>query len=249
MKPGDGLEAEANGIINLDSTVVRTSGSQSISGEKRFSTVPFVQSNAPNWGCVELDYDRTIIPDINQDVLFCTIFDKNRNRVAGIYKRSLSTGVTKCGLIAYKQGVTTNNCSEVYSCIDKDGNTWGEAPTPQSNSNTNHIATTEWVRDRLDELDSSIQKEVSMIPNNKGWVSRAQNTLYTAETNGYIFFVVTGANHCATGTVYIDNQTQEMAVSQYGSGSCNERNGYTFPIAKGSTYKSTGGTLYWIPVK
>lgn len=100
---------------------------------------------------------------------------------------------------------------------------------------------------KIEDLENRFN-DFNMIPGN--WVSRAANTTYTAETNGYIFYVVTGGYHCATGTLYINEMGQYLAVSEYGSGSCTERNAFTVPISKGTTYRGTysaSGNLYWIP--
>lgn len=103
------------------------------------------------------------------------------------------------------------------------------------------------ITQKVDGLEDRFN-DFNMIPGN--WISRAANTTYTAETNGYIFYVVTGGYHCATGTLYINEMAQYLAVSEYGSGSCTERNAFTVPVSKGTTYRGTysaSGNLYWIP--
>lgn len=102
----------------------------------------------PRFGCTELSYDRLETLTENKDLFSHLVYDKNGARVAGLYNIKYTNGVTKYGILTYAHGVSKNVYSEVCSCIDKDGNKWGEAPTPPSDSNTNHMATTKWVRDR-----------------------------------------------------------------------------------------------------
>lgn len=264
MKPGDGLEAEANGVVGVDDTVVRTTGAQSIKGVKTFNDeVRLSKSGLCRYVLQNLDLPAQRTGSVSANTYTRLDFynggglNNAKNRMANLIFTKFANGNSTLELNCINP---YNDDSEEYCQLTcgwgrySDGTPYPyvSCPTPAKESNTNYIATTEWVRDRIDESKTSINSSItdsSMIPNNRGWISKSQNTLYTAEKNGYIFFVVNGSGHCATGTVYIDNQTQNLAVSQYGSGSCNERNGYTFPIAKGSTYKSTGGTLYWIPVK
>lgn len=100
----------------------------------------------PTLGCTELSYDRLETLTENKTLFSHIVYDKNGARVAGLYNVKYTNGVTKYGILTYAHGITTNANSGIYSCIDKDDNKWGEAPTPPSASNTNHIATTEWVR-------------------------------------------------------------------------------------------------------
>ena len=105
-----------------------------------------LSAERPAFGCSELSYDRLGTLTENKTLFSHVDYDKNGYRVAGLYNVKYTNGITKYGILTYAHGVSTNVYSEIYSCIDKDGNRWGEAPTPSNNSNNNHIATTAWVR-------------------------------------------------------------------------------------------------------
>lgn len=105
-----------------------------------------LSAEQPIFSCSELSYDRLGTLTENKTLFSHIVYDKNGYRVAGLHNVKYTNGITKYGTLTYAHGVSEYIYSGVYSCIDKDGNKWGEAPTPSNDSNTNHIATTAWVR-------------------------------------------------------------------------------------------------------
>lgn len=134
--------------------VVRTDDAQTITGKKTFENVLNVRGEIPKIDVIETDNDRLVTPSTNQDCFLIECLDKNSLRVAALYKRSEISGNTRAGVLSYQQGNNLSNFSYVYVCIDKEGNKWAEAPTPKADSNTNHIATTKWVRDNASPVGS-----------------------------------------------------------------------------------------------
>lgn len=136
------------------SNVVRTDGDQTITGKKTFENILKVRGELPGIDVIETDYDRLVLPSSNQSCFFVECLDKNYIRVAALYKKSEVSGITRAGIVSYQQGNNLHNFSYVYASIDKEGNIWAEAPTPPADSNTTHIATTQWVRDNASPVGS-----------------------------------------------------------------------------------------------
>lgn len=136
------------------SNVVRTDDDQIITGKKTFENTLNVRGEIPRISVIETDYDRLVAPSTNQACFIVECLDKNFVRVAGLYKRSYVSGITRAGIVSYQQGNNLSNFSYVYASIDKEGNMWAEAPTPPADSNTTHIATTKWVRDNASPVGS-----------------------------------------------------------------------------------------------
>lgn len=138
MQPGDGLKSEDNGIVSVDKTVVRTSGNQTISGQK-FNTTQI------GWPILQNNVERGNSETASAGGTYCT-YDKNKKYIGAIdfwaYKGDMSASMY--ALNGMDAEDSTRASITVY--FKKDGTKYASCPTPPSDSNTNTIATTEWVR-------------------------------------------------------------------------------------------------------
>lgn len=143
MKPGDGLSAGSSGVINLDDTVVRTSGNQTVDGTKTFTSVPVVHRNSPAINLKENDFVVGELPSSNQ---YWTVgfYDKNNTLSGRVLHYMNANGDSAVYLDNTGADGTTR--SIVSASVSKDNIPYASCPTPKADSNTNHIATTEWVR-------------------------------------------------------------------------------------------------------
>lgn len=251
VKSGEGIKIGTKGELGVDETVVRTDGNQTINGEKSFTNIVYCKSPVPGFYCVETDYDRLVIPDEDKNSFDIITFDKNNIRTFGTYSEIKASGISSYGILVYQPGITNNNFSIVSACIDKNGKKWGEAPTPEDGSDTNHIATTEWVRQRILESQDLINNEISMIPDWGKKSNRALNTAYTASENGYLYVYY----NCSPGenTIGLEYTPIGGSVIKYNMGrsyGSSSSNGTTvIPVAKGDTYKITAsGSVQSTPV-
>lgn len=93
------------------------------------------------------------IPD---STLTQTIYFRDKNNSANLigYLQSLvlSDGKTKISLTSYANNEESADKGSIGVTINQNGDAAGFAPTPPASSDTNEIATTEWVRDRIPEL-------------------------------------------------------------------------------------------------
>ena len=253
---GDGTKIGINGELGVDETVVRTKDNQTINGAKSFTNIVYCKSPVPGFYCVETDYDRLVIPDEDKNSFDIITFDKNNIRTFGTYSEIKASGISSYGILVYQPGITNNNFSIVSACIDKNGKKWGEAPTPEDGSDTNHIATTEWVRQRILESQDLINNEISMIPDWRKKSNRALNTAYTASENGYLYVYY----NCSPGenTIGLEYTPIGGSVINYNIGrsyGSSSSNGTTIiPVEKGDTYKivasgSVQSTPVFIPAK
>lgn len=253
---GDGTKIGINGELGVDETVVRTNDNQTINGAKSFTNIVYCKSPVPGFYCVETDYDRLVIPDEDKNSFDIITFDKNNIRTFGTYSEIKASGISSYGILVYQPGITNNNFSIVSACIDKNGKKWGEAPTPEDGSDTNHIATTEWVRQRILESQDLINNEISMIPDWGKKSNRALNTAYTASENGYLYVYY----NCSPGenTIGLEYTPIGGSVINYNIGrsyGSSSSNGTTIiPVEKGDTYKivasgSVQSTPVFIPAK
>lgn len=147
MKPGDGLEAEVNGVINVDNTIVRTNGNQTINGEKIFTNTITVNEDTYPFDIKSSDIDVNTSPssDIYKSML--RYLDKN-NKPTNIIRYS----IRKDGYRQWENLLYKSDGTFVYLRLvtNEDGtHAYALCPTPPQNSNTNSIATTEWVRNYI----------------------------------------------------------------------------------------------------
>lgn len=144
MKPGDGLEAGEDGVINVDNTIVRTNGNQTINGKKIFTNTITVNEDTYPFDIKSSDIDVNTSPssDIYKSML--RYLDKN-NKPTNIIRYS----IRKDGYRQWENLLYKSDGTFVYLRLvtNEDGtHAYALCPTPPQNSNTNSIATTEWVR-------------------------------------------------------------------------------------------------------
>lgn len=158
MKPGDGLEAEANGIVGVDDTVVRTSGAQKIKGIKTFNDqVHLSKSGLCRYVLQNLDLPAQRTDSVSTNTYTRLDFynggglDNAKNRMANLIFTKFTNGNSALQLNCVNP---YNDNSEEYcqlSCgwsKNSEGTSYAyvSCPTPAKESNNNYIATTEWVR-------------------------------------------------------------------------------------------------------
>lgn len=158
MQPGDGLKSEDNGIVSVDETVVRTSGAQKIKGVKTFNDqVHLSKSGLCRYVLQNLDLPAQRTDDVSVNTYTRLDFynggglDNAKNRMANLLFTKFTNGNSSLQLNCVNP---YNNDSEEYcrlSCgwnKNSDGTPYAyvSCPTPAKESNTNYIATTEWVR-------------------------------------------------------------------------------------------------------
>lgn len=87
---------------------------------------------------------------------------KNRFGAVGttVYK---TTGNTETALLAYKNVANSTLTEKIGVFYPTNGDPYGFAPTPASTSNTNHIATTEWVNTKLDDYEVDLSNKPRTI--------------------------------------------------------------------------------------
>lgn len=135
VKPGTGMSVDSAGSLGVDATVVRTSGSQNIEGAKKFIDLR-LYSKSLSVGTLPTS---TLGSYIN-------IYDNNGVRYSGLGGIVNSNGVVITSLFAKPNDPDSLNFEYIRLIVEADGTSYASAPTPKANSNTNHIATTEWVR-------------------------------------------------------------------------------------------------------
>lgn len=159
MQPGDGLKSEDNGIVSVDETVVRTSGDQTIGGDKIFSSSILMSTD--NGQCRYAIQNKSL-PAKRTDPISQNMFIRFDFFNGG----GLSNNTNRMALLQFTKN--TNGSCTMFMGVNnpyKDdagqattlGCGWGKGsndvpfayaycPTPAADSNNNYIATTEWVR-------------------------------------------------------------------------------------------------------
>ena len=252
MKPGSGLSSGTDGTVAVDDTVVRTSGTQSISGTKTFTGALGVIGNAPGFWLKQADLKKGTLPTATQyeNIYFTTSESVNHpaDTVGLVTNTVNAAGKTSVELIAYKfeAGSTESAILGVYKELDGTG--YGRAPTPADDSNTNHIATTAWVRKKLSDVEDSINTDIStsistssMVPDWSLWSPCTQNAAYTAIRNGYLYIRFACAPGESTIAVrYTPEGGTLFSVPVGNSYSASSSNGSVcIPVKKGDAYTVT----------
>lgn len=135
VKPGDGLKVGNEGLVDVDDTVVRTNRNQNIEGAKRFTDLR-LYSKSLSVGTTPTSTSGSYI----------NILDNNGVRYAGLGGTVNSSGSVITALFAKPNDPDSENFKYIRLIVEADGTSYANAPTPKANSNANHIATTEWVR-------------------------------------------------------------------------------------------------------
>ena len=149
------------------------------------------------------------------------------------------TGGTNMIQIESVDGTGTNR-SRLGASISVDGTTsFGFCPTPAANSNTNHIATTAWVRTLINDGGPNYSSASSLV-----W-----GESYTAQQAGYLLVSVL----CHNSQAYLTIGGITITVGGFDA---NDSHGDSVcvPVSKGDTYSTSGTyatlTAYmFIPMK
>lgn len=133
--------------------LVDTTSIQHINADKYFHNLGLQR------GVIRCDSDKAIKGTENTaDYLKIALVQKdgqwNYSSTIGGFEVSYSNDKSVKTRIYASAGVNANDNrnSEISINCDADGNFFGLAPTPKDSSDTNEIATTEWVRERIPEL-------------------------------------------------------------------------------------------------
>ena len=263
MKPGSGLSAGTDGTVDVDDTVLRTSGTQSISGTKTFTGTLEVENFSPGIRLKQTDIKKGILPDATQyeNIYFATSESAEypADALAVITNIVDTNGKSFLELRAYKFEAGSTEAAVLGVYKELDGTSYGRAPTPADDSNTDHIATTAWVRKKLSEVEDSINTDIStssMIPDWARRSSRTQNAAYTATENGYLYIRFACAPGESAITVKYTPEGGSLFTLPVGNSySASSSNGSVMiPVKKGDAYTvTTSGsvttTLFFIPAK
>lgn len=128
---------------------VTLSGAQTISGAKTFTASPQIVAELPRQILRMNNVEKGVVKNAYREgsIIFC---DKNgsSNRIGLLINDiEANTGRVTTRIIAYQFAQGSSAFASVGVTISADGTEkCGTAPTPSANSDTNHIATTAWVR-------------------------------------------------------------------------------------------------------
>ena len=139
-------------INSVSSNYVTTNTAQTITRQKTFS----YQSEPIH--IKDTRFDNSKNPSANTGNAIVT-YDKNNKQVGYYQVLQRTNGYNSTGLFAthYKtDGTIVRSSIEVG--INNTGATFTYAPTPASDSNTNEIATTAWVNNKISTTNSSLKR-------------------------------------------------------------------------------------------
>lgn len=130
--------------------VHKTGGEETIAGTKTFSSNVRVTKNGPRIEFRNSELTRGTNPSANKagEIYF---YDKDGSQLGLIQQLITTAGRSSTHLYAYKytaDGGTTNAALGVG--IEQNGTVYTYAPNPAADSDTTHIATTKWVRSKVD---------------------------------------------------------------------------------------------------
>ena len=139
VKPGTGMSVDSTGSLGVNDTVVRTSGNQTISGQKCSTT-------RMGWPILQNAVERGNSETNNDGGTYCT-YDKNK-KLIGVLDFWVRKGESSSSLYVLNAMDANDSSSKARISVyfRKDGVKYDTCPTPPPTSNANSIATTEWVR-------------------------------------------------------------------------------------------------------
>lgn len=144
--------AFVNSAIASDSSVVHTTGDQTVGGKKTFTSVPLVTGASPCYQLKNTGVTKGTAPSANNNKYIMQLFDSNGTGYLSALYKTISTGnVTSTRLYDYGNSAsgTTNLGAYIAVCHDGSGNAYTYAPTPAAGDNSTKIATTAWVTTEL----------------------------------------------------------------------------------------------------
>lgn len=263
VKPGAGMSVNSAGSLGVDNTVVRTAGSQSISGIKTFLESLVIENFSPRIELKQTDITKGTLPSANQyeAIYFSTSksVEYSADALASVTNVIDTNGKIFLELRAYKFEAGSTEAAVLGVYKELDGTSYGRAPTPADDSNTDHIATTAWVRKKLSEVEDSINTDIStssMVPDWARRSSRTQNAAYTARENGYLYIRFACAPGESAITVKYTPEGGSLFTLPVGNSyaSSSSNGSVCISVKKGDAYTvTTSGsvttTLFFIPAK
>lgn len=220
--------------LATSTNLVHRSGAEEISGYKTFTNVGAPIRFKNN------NLEQMVNPSAYSEQMVYGI-DKNDIRIGSMGIGMDVNGNSRAYIAASKKIGDNYVYSILDTYVDKNGNAWTSAPTPASNDNSTKIATTAWV-------NSKIVAGTGGFPNYSAAAGRAQNTSYTAGTNGFLYIHIVRSNSSEGSIpITISGYTFTLRSNDYG-------HVYVmYPIAKGTTYSIGSQTklstveLTWFP--
>lgn len=263
VKPGTGMSVDSTGSLGVNDTVVRTSENQEISGQK-FNTTQI------GWPILQNRVERGNSETTSAGGTYCT-YDKNKRYIGAIDFLANKGDITASMYALNGMDAEDSTRASITVYFKKDGTKYATCPTPPSTSNTNTIATTEWVRDYAPlasatkaglvkigeglnvESDGTLTANSFPTPDWAARQARSFYTSYTATEDGYLFINMCASNYTDGFEVTIGNLRFTMVGK--------ENYGWTtdtvcLPIKKGTTYSTSKvndydpgeSSMYFIPV-
>lgn len=139
-----------NSITTLDSNVVKTSGNQTISGEKTFTTNIVNQKTNPQISLKNTEITKGTAPSSTKYSVLGAVYDSQgdgqANKMAQVYNSYFSNGGASLSMNVFKPESGSTTSSSIIIGYDGNGNVYTEAPTPATSDNSNKIATTGFVK-------------------------------------------------------------------------------------------------------
>ena len=166
------LETKHN---TLDAAVVKLTGNQSIAGTKTFTNVPYVKGTTPAIALQNTDVTKGTNPAANK-AWYITCVDGSgaatKNRMGYIQTNYNTSCNVIVGMYAYQPVLDSTTNASVQVVYPASGNPYATCPTPDSGSNTTHIATTAWVRGKGVLIESYISGTTWYRKYSDGWIEQ-----------------------------------------------------------------------------
>ena len=170
------LETKHN---TLDSSVVKLTGNQSVDGTKTFTSIPYVKGTGPALNLQNTSCVKGTTPTSNNTFLincFENAGTASKNRI-GLFQTYYNTsGSAGCGMWVYQPVADSTTSASLQVVYPASGNPYASCPTPDSGSNTTHIATTAWVRGKGVLIESYISGTTWYRKYSDGWIEQGGQT-------------------------------------------------------------------------
>ena len=136
--------------------LVSTTGNQAIYGTKTFMARPFVETIESHGVVVKhLNMSRGGYPSVRIQTGY-SVFDAKSSVMGMMEWQQYPEGHIRAALSAAQNVQTDPAYATLSVTYPASGTPYASAPTPDATSDTNHIATTEWVRDAFTALSTEI---------------------------------------------------------------------------------------------
>ena len=118
----------------LNNGVVHTTGNESISGIKTFTSGTIISKSAPGYALKATNITRATPPSSNQSSFMLVESDNNNKNVGGIYRVYNSDSSGSLSLLCYKPQTTDSTYQAIKIGYDASGNYYTYAPTPNQDT-------------------------------------------------------------------------------------------------------------------